>query len=221
MVCTALVAALALAAVASASALASPEWYVKKKGTWSKVTTAVNVVSPGTLELNYENGSEFIHFKCEKGITEGTINSGGLGTISVFKPSLKAGGCPVIKEERGFEPCSEIETGEAINLSWATELYLEGTEKRARIKPHSGGGTPNTRWTCHGPLGKDTFTCPIETTTRITNVLSLFVEAVFDSKSTKVACNGAEKANASWKGTLDVKPTEAEKTAGVEAIKVE
>ncbi len=50
MVVVALAAVFALTAVAASSALATPEWYVKKGGTYSKVKEAVKVKAAFGLE---------------------------------------------------------------------------------------------------------------------------------------------------------------------------
>jgi hypothetical protein len=216
----ALLAVFALSAVAAASASASPEWYVKKGGVFKKAGTAVKVNFTGTYELYYHPKLGSYRFSCTVGpsseLISGTIEAASLGSITKFSPAFPETECKGVKEK--LNVCeSGVEAEKSANLPWATELYSEGTEKRIRIK--SGGSLPPvTEWKCRGTI----FECDLNTTARVNNkTLPDVVEATFDAKSNKVVCNNGAKAEGEWKGTLTIAPSEAEKKAGVEGIKVE
>lgn len=216
----ALVAVFALSAVAAASALASPEWYVKKGGSFKKVSAAVNVDFTGTYELYYHPSIlETYHFSCTVGssstLISGAIEAASLGSITKFSLEEPETQCKGVKETRNI--CERVELEKAGELPWSTELYSEGTEKRIRIK--SGGSLPPvTEWKC----GRGNLKCNLNTTAKVTNFgLLNVVEARFDANSNKVECNNRGKAEGEWKGTLTIAPTEGEKKAGVEGIKVE
>jgi hypothetical protein len=213
----------ALAAVGTATAAASPEWYVKKKGTWSKVATAVDVSLTGSFELH----AATYEFTCEKNTVVGTIGSSGLGTLTTFEVQQAEKNCkgPEKVKENGKEAlneCPRVTSFPGANLPWGTELYSEGTEKRAKIVPHSGGAHPAVRFICKGLLGESTIECGnLETSFKLTNDLTLgLVEAASDSKSKKVTCRGVENA-AAWSLKESIQPTETEQKAGVEGVKVE
>jgi hypothetical protein len=223
---TALAAVLALAAVAVSPALAAREWYVKKGGTYSKVTTAVNVrFEASKVAMIRNEGGAYSGLSCtSSNFGHGTVESGGLGKIEQFEtanPQLLCRGGK-IKENTEVNFCEEkgIESTSTIHLPWKTELTQEGTATRASIAS-SGAGTPGFFAKCTGGFGKIQFECGVNTSAHMANnVTAGLVEAEFDTKSAKTGCGKANEAG-EWKGILKVKPTEAEKTAGVEAIKVE
>jgi|SRR5580700_3584516 hypothetical protein len=222
MVLLGLLAAFAVGAVAASSALASPEWYVKKAGVFKKVTGPVKVNIEKNYELNtgYEEirGKDLVvSCKGAEGI-EGDLEPGGAGVISRFQGL--AGQC----KGAGSEPyCEEFTRDEGIDLPWKTELYKEGSEVRNRILK---GNEPAWHFTCKTwPLGEEILTrCNVNTTTHMANNTTTgAVEAEFEKKSNKTICTvgTTSKEAGEWKGVLTVKPTESEKKAGVEAIKVE
>jgi hypothetical protein len=221
MVCTALVAALALAAVASASALASPEWHVRKKGTWSKVTTSV-AVAPEAVKVGLALGKEKEGFRCTSTHSEGSIEAAGAGQLTRF-PAVEEPGshCEDVKGA-GLNGCSKVDSITEGSLPWHTELYAEGSEIRAHLVGHAGGGVPSLRVECEGLLGRFTFECSGVTSLHMANNGTAgVVEGTFDSKSAKVKCVGGGGEPGEWLGTIKVKPTAKEVTNGIEAIKVE
>jgi hypothetical protein len=208
-VLVALVAAFAFSAVAASSALASPEWYVKKAGKYEKVSEAVNV--GGTVSFDavivYSTFKEFPgEAKCH-GSVKGELKSGGISDIT----SLTIEKCEVGKWIVG------IGRGEARNFPWQAELYKEGSEIRSRLV-NGGHGTPEytatVKWT-GPPAGEEkvSFTFP---SSHMGNLLSGFVESSFDAKSEQTY---SKLDTIEWKGSfVTVKPLEK---SGVEAIKVE
>jgi hypothetical protein len=216
-------AGLALTAIMASAASAAPEWYVKKAGAWSKVSTAVNVEggekgsSFEVIDTKYAVGQKF-GVSCRSDNT-GQVKAGGIGSIS----SLPGVECKPSAFEKN-QCATRVEGFEAANLPGKTELYLEGGLIRQRIVAE-GMFNPAVLMRCQkGTFGTGTDECNLNTSTQLTNnVTGGFVEATFDSKSSKTTCKeGLPKAEAGeWKGSLNIKPTKAEKTAGVEAIKVE
>jgi hypothetical protein len=208
MVGAALVAACAVSAVAASSALASPEWYVKKGGTYSKVTAAVSVKAAWGLEeiVTPELGEKF-GIKC-KGSAKGELKSAGVSDITTIEglSCEKVDGCEKLEE-----------TVEPYNTPWQLELYKEGSEIRSKIVS-GGNGTPGFRFACKRALrGVTRVETALSTSTHMTNLASGLVEASFDEKSAKVNWSGGGKIE--WKGSfLTVEPVEK---SGVEAIKVE
>jgi hypothetical protein len=208
----ALVAVFAISAVAASSALAAPEWYVKKAGVYAKVTTAIKVASTSKLELIDTKATPFpLGVSCDDAI-EGAIKAGGAGEIEVFA----AEECKGVEVDKVRE-CEKVESVEARDLPWNTELYKEGSEVRMRIL--TGSNTPAWRVTCKTPLGGHTVdTCGVNTSTLISNnVLEGLVEAGFESKSAKTECSVGGKESGEWKGVMKLKA----KGTGVEAIKAE
>src|SRR5580700_1492501 len=131
MVLLALLAVLAVSATSVSVAFASPEWYVKKGGVYSKLATSVKV--------KFENKIEFldageIGFKCEAGTAEGEIKTGGAGVISEFSVNERDK-CEGIKR---VGPSHLLEVFTEKYLPWTTELYKEGTEIRQRDAGSSG-----------------------------------------------------------------------------------
>jgi hypothetical protein len=211
----ALVAVLALGAVAASSALASPEFYVKKAGVFKKVTESVNVTLENQFEL-IDTKNEGFGESCT-GEASGAVKAAGLGNLETFRvfERCKGLGNPLL--------CETAETGTALNMPWGLELYKEGTEVRNRIvEGVSKNGTPAWHFSCKGRFGEGNDTCNVNTSAHITNNATKgWVEVVFDAKSKKTKCSGGGAESGEWKGVLKMKPTEKEKKAGVEAIKVE
>jgi hypothetical protein len=218
-VLTALAAVFALSAVAVSSASAAPEWYVKKGGVWSKVTTSVKATSSNTLEvidtkiLTVE-GLKALAISCE-GNGEGVVEAAGKGKIT----NLGTVSCKPGKAEHNL--CKTAEKFEPVHLPWTTELYKEGTTVRSKI---GGASTPEIDLKCSGYASPDL--CQSTTSTLMSNNLSSgLVEASFDKVSNKVTCSISheqfKEALGEWQGTMKVKPTTAEKEKGVEALKVE
>lgn len=209
----ALIAAFAISAAAAASASASPEWYVKKAGVFAKLTTSVNVKLENKIELlDFDS----IGFSCEAATATGEIKTGGAGVIKTFEArGLEAEGCKGIKNQGGGG--KELESFQAANLPWTTELYKEGTEIRQR-DAGTGGKAPGVTFR----VGGSTDECVGATSTHMTNNLTAgLVEAAFDAKSGKNKCSWSNGNNGEWKGVMKIKPTSEEKAKGVEAIKVE
>jgi hypothetical protein len=222
---TALAAVLALAAVAVAPALAAREWYVKKGGTYSKVTTAVKVEFEASKLAMIDNlGGAYEGLSCTSSkFGTGTVESAGAGKIETFRTSEPNSDCKggKIKENSEANFCEEHGIGETTgrNEPWNTQLASEGSTIRVGI---SAGATPEFQASCKSFGGtKILFTCGINTSAHASsNATAGLVEAEFEAKSARTAC-GAEKTAGEWKGVLKVKPSKSEKEAGVEALKVE
>lgn len=209
-VLVALIAVFALTAISASSALAAPEWYVKKAGVWSKVTTSVKVTLENSWELNDTKFSPTPLAVSCTGSGEGEIKSAGAGKISKF-PTTK---CEPAKIEHNS--CKAWEGSASGNLPWGAELYSEAGQLRQRLV--SGGvGTPDWAFTCQTLLGSRTDECFANTSTHMTNNSGGFVEAVFDATSAKTECSQGKSGAGEWKGKLKFKANQA----GVEAIKVE
>jgi hypothetical protein len=209
----ALVAVFALGAVASSAALASPEWYVKKGGTYSKVKEAVKfkgnfrleeIVTPKGYGLPY---NEPFGLKCTS-TSEGELKSGGITDITIIRgPTCQA-----------LDTCERVvENVYFYNIPWQLELYTEGTEIRDKfVSGPNGlagfGFVCKTRW-----LGEKKVETYLSTSTHMTNLSSGLVEAAFDAKSATTKWSGG--GTIEWKGQfLTVEPVAG---TGVEAIKVE
>jgi hypothetical protein len=213
----ALLAVLALSAIAVSSAsAASPEWYVKKKGTYEKLKETVQVATTeNQFELNDRIG--FLGISCKEASATGEIKANGAGTILKFEANTSGSFCPPSKF-RGNKCETNLQHFAAVYLPWKTELYTEGTEIRQRIA-NGGSGEPAAEFECSGFAD----TCNVAASTHMTNNASAgIVEAVFDTKSGKARCvDNPKEAGGEWNGTLKIKPTAEEKTKGIEAIKVE
>ncbi|HWY89440.1 MAG TPA: hypothetical protein VNY31_02105 [Solirubrobacteraceae bacterium] len=216
----ALIAIFALSAVAASSALASPEWYVKKAGVFKKVTTSVNVnVETSKLQIvdtKYELGVP-LGIAC-RAAGKGVIKSGGASSIS---QGLKVEGlefCEGVEgkiEGKGSRFCKQVLLVTPIS-EWTAELYMEGSEVRERLL--KGGW----QFECETIIGRVGDTCEIATSAHAgNNTTAGSVEAAFDTKSSKTSCSHRGAGSGEWKGTLTITPTTSEKEAGVEAIKVE
>jgi hypothetical protein len=219
----ALLAVLALGAVAASSALASPAWYVKKGGTWTKASTAVKVeFEASKLAMIDNEGGVYKGLSCTGHFGAGVVGSSGL-TIEKFEPGRAKEQCKggKIKENTETNACEKegIETTKIGYAPWTTALSTEGTTIRASI---SGSfGIPEMTVVCKVAGVKRQFSCDINTSAHmIDNATSLTVEAEFEAKSKRTECiNGKEAGE--WKGILKIAPSTAEKTAGVEGVKVE
>jgi hypothetical protein len=225
-----LAAALALSMVVASSALAAPEWYEKKGGTWKKVTTAVQVnFYAEAVKLIESAPSGYWGFKClgTEPQGEGTVESGALGNITGFL-SQSAGGCKGIKEGEGTkkpELCTTLGSRQTTAGPWTAPLTKEASgEIRAALSPHSGGEEPGLTFECkNGVFGTHIANCNAKTSAKITNQIPgekfgpIFT---FDSKSKKTTCNG-EAETGEWSGAVYVRQTAKETEAGVEELKVE
>jgi hypothetical protein len=206
----ALIAIFAISAVAASSALASPEWYVKKAGKFEKVKEALNVTGTASWELTDKVGPILKRFGMACTSTdEAQLKPGGIGLITQIQElhCVPVNGCEKLSGE--VKP---------VNLPWKLELYKEGGEVRAKIGSESG--TPTQTFTCRQNLTEKTDECGVNTNTKMTNIsLTGFAEATFDEKSAKTHCTWSGANNGEWTGTLvTVKPKAG---TGVEAIKVE
>jgi hypothetical protein len=214
MVLVALVAVFAISAVAASSALASPEWYVKKAGVFAKVTTSVKVALKSSKIEVIDTKRTFagvpFGISCTVVEGEGVIKSGGAGEILSFRPES----CTGVKKE-GLAYCTKVTAVSANGLEWKTELYKEGTEVRERLVPNAGGGLT---FGCETSLGKLSDSCGIKTSVSSSNALPLgLVEETFDAKTSKTPCSLGGTEAGEWKGGFSTKANEA----GVEAIKAE
>jgi hypothetical protein len=211
------IATFALSAVAASSASAAPEWYVKKKGTYEKLTAPVKVSIEGTFESYDVPARKGV--LCNIHVGAGEIKTGGTGTISELETRPEE--CkPAAKQKNELTGCKvgKITNTVAARLPWATSLYKEGTEARQKILS-GGNGTPYFVFECSAEWDE----CPIaESTHIINNVLGGLVEAGFDAKSgPRTKCSYGGKEAGEFGGTIKFKPTAEEKTKGIEAIKVE
>jgi hypothetical protein len=216
-VLVALVAVFAISAVATSSALASPEWYVKKSGVFAKVTTSVKVTM-GSSKIEVIDTKRTNAFKVPFGMSctvlegIGVIKSAGAGEVSSFKVPVKD--CTGVKRE-GRQYCEKVTNVEANGLSWKTELYSEGSEVRERLVPSSEAGL---RFECETSLGSLSDDCSSNTSFHISNNALLgLAEATFDAKTSKTQCSLGGKEAGEWAGGFTTKANEA----GVEAIKAE
>jgi hypothetical protein len=213
----ALVAVFALGAVAASSALGSPEWYVKKAGTFAKVTTSVKVaLASSKIEVvDTKRTNAFgVPFGISCTVLEGggVIKSAGAGEVSSFKVPAKD--CVGITREKQ-QYCTQVTRLEATGLSWKTELYLEGSEVRERLVPSNEGGLT---FECETSLGSLSDGCSSKTSAHIANNTLLgLAEATFDTKTTKTQCSLGGKEAGEWTGGFTTKANET----GVEAIKAE
>jgi hypothetical protein len=222
-----LLAALALSAVATSAALASPEWFVKKSGIFTKASTAVKVHLEASKFTFIDNTGELYNgWSCSGYFGEGTIESGGLGKIGKFEPELPEKHCKGGELKKGVNECEELKKLIPFDLPWSTALYTEGSEIRATLGS-SGAGAPGFEYTCRRPTGTFVVICQLSTTTSthmINNASAGLVEAEFNTKSKKALCESSghkQKEIGEFSGIIEIEPTEAEKKAGVEAIKVE
>lgn len=211
----ALLAALALGALTASVALASPEWYVKKAGSFKKVTTGMKVKMENQFELidtKHEIAGERLAVACTSE-DKGEISASGKGTISEFVVSEPLHKCKGIDGEPPL--CERLTTDVGVGLPWNTELYSEGSEIRRRITSSLAAWAFTCENVVFGKLGDE---CGANTSTHMTNnATGGFVEATFDAKSKKTKCEKGGAESGEWKGVLKIKATEA----GVEAIKVE
>ncbi len=209
MVVVALVAVFALSAVAASSALATPEWYVKKAGKFEKVKEAVKVQGTYSWDLVATDPQVL-------------LEPGGIALSAEFEGELKSGGIALLKtmnEAKGkaISPCQKL-VGSAgpSHLPWNLELYKEGTEVRSKIL-NGGSGAPEYKFECEWfEWGDRIELSNLNTSIKMTNLTSN-VEGAFDTKSAETECRFAGPCK--WTGVfVTVKPIEK---SGVEAIKVE
>jgi hypothetical protein len=228
----ALVAALALAAVTASSAFASPEWYVKKGGVWTKATSAVKVELVNTNQkvwVSETSRGSYIGVECagEGGIgTEGSIGSAGKAEITHFELRPNKGShCGPRLQESGFSECETFKEARTGNLPWSMELYSEGSETRTKIGAHSGGGSPFVIGGCTTALAPFDLECQVaESAEVISEPADGAFGLWFNGKTKKTFCSGTLSGgteSGSWGGLLVFKPSKTEAEKGVEGIKVE
>jgi hypothetical protein len=227
-----IVAVLAVGAVTASAALASPEWYVKKAGTWSKVTGPVPVTfkTPGSTHLEMLDtkfkgpfGSHDLFGISCKAEGEGYIEPGSRAYLANFHEEGEFSRCtPVTGPEEKIAFCDEVERVEGLRLPWKTELYTESSEDRLKLLTSKEQGWDV--W-CKAPgIGeRESAFCQFGKSAGASNNASAgTVELAFTSKSGKTYCDPpkteSERESAGeWLGKLSVAPTET----GVEAIKIE
>jgi hypothetical protein len=216
---TALAAVLALTAIAASSALAAPEWYVKKGGTWSKVSTPVSVqinsiwsmvdtkTSPGEWGIACPSSGE------------GKVKAGGAAEVASF--AVEGGVHNCVPAGSPFSQCKPegVESVGTANFPWATELYKEGSEFRQR-SVFAAEHQPILTGSCLASFGRDTDSCDLTASMNMT-VNGEMVEASFDAKSGKTQCLQGKAGSGEFQGYVTYRVTLAEKAKGVEAIKVE
>lgn len=194
-----LVAALALSAAAASSALAAPEWYAKKGGALSKVTSPLEAAATTSLTVTDSGWLGGVKVKCTGKMTQ-TLEAGGVSKVTGYAATsceTVAGTCnPTIAE--------------AQNLPWKAELYAEGTEVRSRLVS-GGSGTPGWEFYCASVGQFDT--CNFNTSANVLNTWSGSVQAVFDAQSNKTTCSQGGAEAGRLEGTVTLEPPK-----GVEAI---
>ncbi len=224
--------ALSLGAVAASSALASPEWYAKKAGTFKKVTSSINVeLSANKLSVTDVKRLEFLGMTCTSSTSklEGVIESATAAKVSLFEFTQPAAECKGVTEaerkEKGLYYCETPREDRDWYLPWTLDPYTEGSEDRVKLASSVGAEyNPLFEFTCSSFVGKTSAVCGVNTTAHLSNNATAGdIEVDFESKSAKTKCTefGTGEQAGEWKGLLTIKPTEAEKKAGVEAIKVE
>lgn len=207
--------ALALTGIAVASAFASPEWHVKEKGVWAKVTKSTPVAIEGSFSLYDEKLKPASHataISCRL-VGEATVKPAGKGAITSFI----AKSCEPVKPKSGTNLCETVKRAESIGLGWALELYTEGSEIRQKLKSE-GSGSAEFSYECSGLFGTVSEKCALPANSHMhDSTLLNLVELEFDSKAAKSKCKEGGAESGEWKGVLKIKATEA----GIEAIKVE
>ncbi len=200
-VVVAMVAVLALGGVSATSALASPEWYVKKGGVFEKLTKSHNMVGEQSFELSVPKalfGTVTVAVAC-KGTLRGDIAAHGVGEITTTATT--------IEDCRTVSGCTMIESIEGRHFPWKTELYREGSEIRQKVVS-GGSGTPEWSITCKNQAGTSfELSCGTNTSTDMSN--NVFgglegVEAKFDTKSNKTNCTLGSKESGEWKGVMKI-----------------
>jgi hypothetical protein len=166
---------------------------VGNDGTATKLASSLSVTAKGKIRLmdtKFLIGSEAgIECSIE---TEGTIEAAGKGKISGYHPS----------ECKPEGVCDALDSIRTNSLPWGTELFTEGNIRDNIIS----GGTETPSWTIEcevNPLGKETFTCNVNTSLGMYNTLGGNIEEEFDPKSKKTSCTGAAEAGL-WQGLLTI-----------------
>jgi hypothetical protein len=142
----AMVTALAVSAVASASASAAPEWLVEGK--------PVTASTPVTFTLNkfkaYNIGGVVI--ECAAASGAGTVAPSGAGSITEFKLSKchrnSAGNC----KSETLEEQEKTEWVRMLHLSWPTKLKEFDGRLKDWVEPNAGQPM-GFEWECVGFLG--------------------------------------------------------------------
>ena len=194
----------ALTAATAASAFAAPEWYAKTHGVYKKVTGLAVKSTTKKLIVTDTRWGKGVRTACEVTV-EGTLASGGLGTISGYNVS-KCEASP---------PCGKVTQVEDVHLPWKTELYKVGAGEFREKIVSGGSGTPAWEFQCEvgGIQTKDV--CNLDTSAIVRNGLEGSVESEFSEGSKRTTCEigGAEAGK--WEGAI-IFP----QPKGVEAIEV-
>lgn len=227
----ALIAVFALSAVAASSAFASPEWYVKKGGVWTKATSNVNWELVNTNQkvwVSEISGGEYIGVECagEGGIyADGSIGPAGKAEITRFELNAGSKRCSPRLQESGLSDCETFKEGKSANLPWSMELYSEGSETRTKIGPGSSGKSPAVVARCGLVVTSTILECEVAGSAEVISEPSNGAFGLwFNPKTKKTSCDGTLKGGAesgSWGGLLVLKPSKTEAEKGVEGIKVE
>jgi hypothetical protein len=133
-------AAFALVAIPAASALASPEWYVKG----NKVMESIPTTSSGELQTEaiYSPGKE--EWTCTAS-GAGTVGPEGKGTVT----EQKLTNCKYSEEKVATCEAGRKATITAANLPWATRLeYRGGSVPVEIVEPGKSGKAPGWKWEC-------------------------------------------------------------------------
>jgi hypothetical protein len=159
--------------------------------TFSKVTKAQPVRGSARFLTIEDKGTKTLGGACEV-TTEGTVSTGGKGTVTLFIANCNPVGS-----------CTGVEKTEAIGLPWETELYESGGVIRQRIVS-SGKGTPALAFTCTG-MERDE--CLLNVSPEIiSRNPAENVFAVFSETLTKTTCKIGGSEKGVWKGELSIAP---------------
>lgn len=207
-----LAASLAVAGVSASAAFATPEWYAKTGGVFTKVTSPLGfTMKAPKLELVLPGVGPFGEtgtVTCKNIVVEGTVGSGDAGKWNEFRGQSALGeGCG----GNIHTLCDEGIKYEVTEFPVLTELYLEGSQIRQKLLPN-GKVLPEFEFECRASLIK----CALAPTSmHLTNNAEGNVEAAYDEKSAAVSCN-TKSGKGEWKGVFTI-----EHPKGTEAIKVE
>jgi hypothetical protein len=202
-----LVAALALSAVAVASASAH-EWLIGGKA----VAKATKITSEGTLELEDSKViGGAVRVICT-GKDEGTVGPGATDEITNITNAAgtsKTIICKFAKNAKGEEIRGACEAeakfapkAVAVNLPWVTTIETVEARTRDVIRAHAGGGEPGWSVTCKaGLLGEQVDTCTAPAGNTALAEVAGGVDATFDANSPKAKCTKGGAGAGSVTGT--------------------